>query len=144
MTAEDTQRDQQLSDQQAGYPNGGVPALDLPSKETTGEVPAWSDEARPQEGSDDAKSPQDPTTEPASERPTPSGEDYSVFTVPQKRMLILTASLAAFFSPMTGSIYYPATNAIAADLHVSPSAINLTVTTYLVSPAGVMLIKTTC
>jgi hypothetical protein len=36
-------------------------------------------------------------------------------------------------SPLTGAIYYPAVNQIAADLHVSVSKVALTVTTYLVS-----------
>lgn len=35
-------------------------------------------------------------------------EDYSVFTVPQKRAIILAGSFISWFSPMTGSIYYPA------------------------------------
>ena len=37
-------------------------------------------------------------------------------------------------SPMSGSIYFPATNQIASDLHVTLTQINITVTTYLVSP----------
>lgn len=35
-------------------------------------------------------------------------EDFSVFTVPQKRAIIIACSFAGWFSPMTGSIYYPA------------------------------------
>lgn len=35
-------------------------------------------------------------------------EDYSVFTVPQKRAIILAGSYISWFSPMTGAIYYPA------------------------------------
>ncbi|KAK3066789.1 hypothetical protein LTR53_016714 [Teratosphaeriaceae sp. CCFEE 6253] len=59
-------------------------------------------------------------------------EDYSVFTTAQKRAIIVTASFAAWFSPMSGSIYYPALNQIAADLHVTSSKVNITVTTYLI------------
>lgn len=59
-------------------------------------------------------------------------EDYSVFTVPQKRAIILAGSFIAWFSPMSGSIYYPALNSIAADLHVTDSKVNITVTTYLI------------
>lgn len=80
-----------------------------------------------------------------------AGEDYSVFTVPQKRAIIVAGSFLAWFSPvshsspnpttetdfvdgskMTGSIYYPALNQIARDLNTSSSKINITVTTYLV------------
>ena len=35
-------------------------------------------------------------------------EDYSVYTVPQKRAIVLAGSFISWFSPMTGSIYYPA------------------------------------
>ena len=65
-------------------------------------------------------------------------EAYSVFTRNQKKAIILTASLAAFFSPLTSQIYFPALNTLAADLHVTYTLINLTVTTYMVwfnSPA---------
>ena len=57
---------------------------------------------------------------------------YSSFTVRQKRGIVFAASLASFFSPMTGAIYFPALTTIANDLHVSDSGINLTVTTYLI------------
>lgn len=63
----------------------------------------------------------------------PKGTDvFSVFTVKQKRLIILTASLAGLFSPLSGSIYYPALNTIASDLNVSASKVNLTVTTYMI------------
>jgi hypothetical protein len=49
------------------------------------------------------KSPQ-LTAEPAAEQPDHSNvvaaEDYSIFTVPQKRAIIVTGSFAALFSPM--------------------------------------------
>ncbi|KAK4574091.1 hypothetical protein LTR86_001852 [Recurvomyces mirabilis] len=59
-------------------------------------------------------------------------EDYSVFTTNQKRAIMVIGSLTAWLSPMTGSIYYPALNSIAASLHVTSSKVNLTVTTYLI------------
>ncbi|KAJ5521091.1 hypothetical protein N7463_001544 [Penicillium fimorum] len=62
----------------------------------------------------------------------PSSEPYSVFTPMQKRLIILTAALASSFSPLSASIYYPALNSIAKDLRVSPSQINLTITTYMI------------
>jgi hypothetical protein len=89
---------------------------------------------------DDTGSPQStedelgPTGESPIERQVTTGEVYSVFTVNQKRAIILTASLAAFFSPLSSSIYYPSLPTIATELHVSNSAVNLTVTTYLVRP----------
>ena len=71
--------------------------------------------------------------EPISEQPVASDIPYSVFTVPQKKAIVLSAALGATFSPMSTTIYLPALNQIAADLHVSSSKINLTVTTFLVS-----------
>ena len=72
--------------------------------------------------------------EPELERrqPVTPGVQYSVFTTGQKRAIVLAGSFAAFFSPMTGSIYFPALTTIANDLNVSASSINLTVTTYLI------------
>lgn len=57
---------------------------------------------------------------------------YSVFTHNEKKMIILCAGLCAFFSPISGQIYFPSLDAIAADLHVSSSLVNLTITTYLI------------
>lgn len=47
-------------------------------------------------------------------------------------MIVFGATMAAFFSPLTGQIYFPALNVIARDFNVSASQINLTVTTYMV------------
>jgi hypothetical protein len=59
-------------------------------------------------------------------------EQYSVFTETQKRLIIVTASIASTFSPLSANIYYPALNSLAADLHVSHSLINLTIMSYMV------------
>ncbi|KAJ5587857.1 uncharacterized protein N7459_003622 [Penicillium hispanicum] len=58
--------------------------------------------------------------------------DFSVFTVNQKRAIVVVGSLASFFSPLSSSIYFPALDTIANALHVSTSKVNLTVTTYLI------------
>ena len=58
---------------------------------------------------------------------------YSVFTHKEKKIIIFCAGLSQFFSPISGQIYFPSLDAIAADLHVSNSLVNLTITTYLVS-----------
>lgn len=74
----------------------------------------------------------EPNAEPLSEQPVASDVAYSVFTVPQKKAIVLSAALGAVFSPMSTTIYLPALNQIAGDLHVSISKINLTVTTFLI------------
>lgn len=57
----------------------------------------------------DALPGRDPDSEPPSEAPIESmdasGGEYSVFTVTQKKMIVLTASLASLFSPMATAIY---------------------------------------
>ena len=62
-------------------------------------------------------------------------EQFSVFTVNQKRAIVSVGSLAALFSPFSSSSYFPALDTIASALSVPTSHINLTVTTYLVSDA---------
>lgn len=57
---------------------------------------------------------------------------YSIFSRGQKNFVVVIASLAALFSPLTDNIYYPALNTLSEDLHESLSNINLTITTYLV------------
>lgn len=79
---------------------------------------------------------EEPDIEPKVERPSRADaiatEDYSVFTVGQKRGIIFAGSFASWFSPMTGSIYFPALDRIASDLQVPDSAMSITVTTYLI------------
>lgn len=60
-------------------------------------------------------------------------EEYSVFTVNQKRAIVAAASLASFYSPLSSSIYFPALETIASTLGVSTSKVDITVTTYLVN-----------
>jgi hypothetical protein len=65
------------------------------------------DKAPQSKGEDEADT-RDVTSEPepASERQLQSpGEDFTVFNVRQKRLVVFTASLASVFSPMATSIY---------------------------------------
>ena len=64
---------------------------------------------------------------------TATADTFSVYTARQKKVILISGSFAAFFSPVSSNIYFPALNTIAKDLHVSLSQINLTVTTYQVS-----------
>lgn len=74
-----------------------------------------------------------PNADPQSERAGETGRPYSIFKPWEKKAIVFTASLSAVFSPMSTTIYLPALNQLAADLHVSDSEINLTVTTFMVS-----------
>ncbi|KAL2008420.1 hypothetical protein VTN00DRAFT_6614 [Thermoascus crustaceus] len=91
-------------------------------------------EMDPEAISDSSNSSGPPNTsppEPFHDQQTTEGA-YSVYSVTQKKCIILAASFAAFFSPLSSSIYLPALSSITTDLHVSNSKINLTVTTYMI------------
>lgn len=70
---------------------------------------------------------------PSTPEDIPQEPPYCVLSEPVKVAIILTASFAAIISPISGSIYFPAINSLAKDLHKSVSLITLTITTYLVS-----------
>lgn len=57
---------------------------------------------------------------------------FSILSERRKIWTITIASLVTFLSPVSGSIYYPAINQLAHDLHVTPAKINLTITAFLV------------
>ncbi|KAJ5579523.1 uncharacterized protein N7459_005508 [Penicillium hispanicum] len=64
--------------------------------------------------------------------PASNDQEYSILTTYQKRLIILGAALASAFSPLSANIYYPALNSIAKDLRVTPSQVNLSITTYMI------------
>jgi hypothetical protein len=68
----------------------------------------------------------DPISEPAAEPP------YSIFSRHERLFYAWLASVAAFASPVSTSIYYPALTVLAKDLNTSLGNINLTITTYMV------------
>jgi hypothetical protein len=61
-----------------------------------------------------------------------AGPVHSVFTKNQKRFIVCMASFGGFFSPISANIYFPALNALALDLGVTSTLINLTLTSYMV------------
>lgn len=61
---------------------------------------------------------------------------HSLFSKLEKGIYIYIASLAAFASPVSSSIYYPAMSTLATDLHTSLTNISLTITTYMVIPTS--------
>lgn len=68
---------------------------------------------------------------------SPEGEPtvtipFSAFSTNQKRFIVFMASWAGFFSPVSANAYFPALNSLAADLHVSNTLINLTLTSYMI------------
>ena len=65
---------------------------------------------------------------------TENSEPHTTLSEVEKRLVIVIASFAAFISPISASIYYPALDPLASDLGVTPSTINLTITAYMVIP----------
>jgi multidrug resistance protein len=65
-------------------------------------------------------------------RTSTSGEVYSAFTRSQRILIVFIAAFAGFISPLSGQIYFPALNSIAASLDVSLELVNLTLTTYMI------------
>ncbi|MCJ1406184.1 hypothetical protein MMC19_000249 [Ptychographa xylographoides] len=64
--------------------------------------------------------------------PVQTGPPYSAFSTSQKRLIVFMATFSGFFSPLSGAIYFPALNSLAADLHVSDTLINLSITSYMI------------
>lgn len=57
---------------------------------------------------------------------------HSVFGTTQKFFIVLMVTLASFFSPLSGQIYFPVMPTLVQNYHLTTALINLTVTTYLV------------
>jgi hypothetical protein len=69
---------------------------------------------------------------------------YSTFSIWQKRYIITIATIATFISPTSALIYFPALNPIQAELGISNTLANLTVTSYVsLTTAEAYSLKTT-
>jgi hypothetical protein len=99
------------------------------SREVEGsQVPGGSDV-----NNDDSGNLEEAKNEPVTEASAPVEPLYSVFTARQKRVIVMVVSFVAMISPLSGTIYYPATTYLATEFNVSISLIQLTITTYQVS-----------
>lgn len=59
-------------------------------------------------------------------------KSYSIYTRREKWFIVMIASMAALFSPLTANVYFPAIPSIASAFHTSIESINLSVTVYMV------------
>ena len=57
---------------------------------------------------------------------------YSAFSKAQRNFLLSVVTVAGFFGPLSGGIYLPALPVLALDFNVSDSAINATVSVFMV------------
>ncbi|CAG8970808.1 hypothetical protein HYALB_00001595 [Hymenoscyphus albidus] len=64
--------------------------------------------------------------------PVNTGPVYSAFGVWKKRYIVLMVTWAAFLSPTSANIYFPALNSLKVDLNVDTKLINLTLTFYMI------------
>ena len=101
-----------------------LPTMSIPDESSTS--PTDSIAGYPEQNPD--QDPENQHVQNAERQP----ENFSVFTKAEKRAMVAVGSLAAFFSPLSSSIYFPALDTIATALDVSTSKINITVTTYMV------------
>lgn len=62
----------------------------------------------------------------------PSQPLYSIFSQRQKYFITIMVTFAAFYSPLSSSMYFPILNTLAANLNVSNAMINLTITSYMI------------
>ena len=73
---------------------------------------------------------QDVATEPLAL--VPSGPPYTIFSSRMKTFILISVSISSLISPFGATTFYPALDVLAEDLHVTPTLINLSLTTYMV------------
>ncbi|KAF2765468.1 MFS general substrate transporter [Teratosphaeria nubilosa] len=64
-----------------------------------------------------------------------SGPPYTIFSPASRLFIVITVSLSALISPFGATTFYPALDVLADELHVTPSLINLSLTTYMIAQA---------
>jgi multidrug resistance protein len=63
---------------------------------------------------------------------TTSAPLHTVFARTQRIFIVTMIALGAFFSPLSGQIYFPAIPDLAKEYHTTTGRINLTITTYMI------------
>lgn len=61
-----------------------------------------------------------------------TGPPYSIFSPKTKAFIVIAVSISSLISPLGATTFYPALDVLAKDLHVTPTLINLSLTTYMV------------
>ena len=57
---------------------------------------------------------------------------HSAFSKHEKRFIVLMVTMASFFSPLSGQIYYPIMPTLVQNYHLSNALVNLTISTYMI------------
>lgn len=66
---------------------------------------------------------------------TTTGPPYTIFSKRAKLFIVASVSVAGLISPFGAVTFYPALNVLAKQLNVTPSMINIALTTYMVGTA---------
>ncbi|KAI2730685.1 hypothetical protein CBS147332_2537 [Penicillium roqueforti] len=90
---------------------------------------ANNDHIQPEDSGSPATEPHIESTETAPDNSQPS---FSAFSKYEKSFIVMMVTLASFFSPLSGQIYYPVMPTLVRNYHLTPELINLTVTTYMI------------
>ena len=61
-----------------------------------------------------------------------TGPPYTIFSPRAKMFIVLSVSVSGLISPLGAVTFYPALNTLARELNVTPSMINVALTTYMV------------
>lgn len=77
-------------------------------------------------------------------RTVSSGPPYTIFSARTKLFIVWSVSISSLISPFGATTFYPALNTLARELDVTPSLINLALTTYMVLSPATSLFRRTC
>ena len=72
-------------------------------------------------------------TDSSSSLPEPSSEPvYTIFGPTAKVFIVASVAISALISPWGANMFWPAFNLICEELHITPTQVNLSTTTYMV------------
>jgi MFS family permease len=63
---------------------------------------------------------------------SPRQKAYTAFSPRAKWLIVVMTAMASFFSPLSGQIYFPVLPILTDAYHLSPSLINISITTYMI------------
>lgn len=106
----------------------GKPATPSLNTASDGNVIEYTDavENKPAEGSDP------PALEAQNKLTAGTQPVHSAFSKHEKRFIVLMVTMASFFSPLSGQIYYPIMPTLVQNYHLSNALVNLTISTYMI------------
>lgn len=76
-------------------------------------------------------------------RTVSSGPPYTIYNHTTKMFILASVSVSSLISPFGATTFYPALNTLADQLNVTPTMVNLSLTTYMVSFAN-SAVRTLC